>query len=117
MTRTKRQKRVLSGLHKTTYKTLRQRGMTSVSDLVKTLGVSPRECMSIVSDLAILYGVPIGSIRDEHGGVFIATNREEAYIGTAQLYSQYINTKRRIESVRNADFSLLANYDRQCDLL
>lgn len=108
----------LSGMHKDAYKFLRVNGITPVKELASSLGVSYRQCMDVLSELTMVYSVPVGACRDieKPFGVYIATNKEEALEGTAQLYSQYLKTKKRVETVRNADFSILDVYDEQCEI-
>lgn len=108
----------LSGLHKEAYKILRVNGMTPAKDLARSLGVSYRQCMSVLNELALVYAIPVVSCRDvaKSFGVYIATNKQEAYDGTAQLYSQYLETKKRVDVVRKADFSVLGAYDKQCEI-
>lgn len=109
----------LSGLHKEAYKILRTNGMTPGQDLANSLGVSYRQCMSVLNELALVYAIPVVSCRDiaKDCGVYIATNKQEAYDGTAQLYSQYLSTKKRVDVVRKADFSVLRAYDEQCEIV
>lgn len=109
----------LNGLHKEAYKILRMNGMTPGQDLANSLGVSYRKCMSVLNELAFVYAIPVVSCRDvaKDFGVYIATNKQEAHDGTAQLYSQCLKTKKRVEIVRNADFSVLGAYDEQCEII
>lgn len=109
----------LSGMHKDAYKFLRVNGITPVKELASSLGVSYRQCMDVLSELTMVYSVPVGACRhvEKPFGVYIAKNKEEALEGTAQLYSQYLKTKKRVEIVRNADFSILDVYDEQCEII
>ena len=109
----------LSGLHKEAYKILRVNGITPAGDLADSLGVDYRQCMSLLNELALVYAVPVGSSRDKEGihGMYIAKNKQEAYDGTAQLYSQYLKMKKRVDVVRKADFSVLKAYDEQCEII
>lgn len=111
-------KNKLNGLHKEAYKILRVNGMTPAKDLAKSLGVSYRQCMSVLNELALVYAIPVVSCRDiaKDCGVYIATNKQEAYDGTAQLYSQYLSTRKRVNVVRRAKFSILKDYDEQCEI-
>ena len=81
--------------------------------MAQALGISYRDCMSVISELALVHKIPIGGSREKPFGFYIARNKQEAYEGTKALYNQYKEMARRVDTVRNADFSRLDKIDQE----
>lgn len=81
--------------------------------IAQALGVSYRDCMSVISDLTSVHEIPIIGRREKPFGFYIARNKQEAYEGTKALYNQYKEMARRVDAVRNADFSRLDKIDQE----
>lgn len=81
--------------------------------MAQALGVSYRDCMSVISELISVHKIPIVGRREKPFGFYIARNEKEAYEGTKALYNQSEEMARRVDTVRKADFSRLDKIDQE----
>lgn len=81
--------------------------------MAQALGVSYRDCMSVISELISVHKIPIVGRRDKPFGFYIARNEKEAFEGTKALYNQSREMARRVDTVRKADFSRLDKIDHE----
>lgn len=81
--------------------------------MAQALGVSYRDCMSVISELISVHKIPIVGRREKPFGFYIARNEKEAFEGTKALYNQSREMARRVDTVRKADFSRLDKIDQE----
>ena len=89
----------------------------SVRALSSRLGVSVREVYSLLSDLAVKYGVPVCGSRRAPTGIYIAVTEDERQRGLAILRAQNDTLQQRIEAVERADLGIFRVYDEMSEVL
>lgn len=81
----------------------------TVAKISQMTGISVRNVHSIISELVMRYGVPIGGVRSEgHHGVFIATNELERTAAIIPLERNAKQIQRRVRRMKHLSLEPLA---------